>query len=280
MKRYLLKFYIILIISFNSSCRELVQDEFTEFNNIITVNSIIKANDTINLYVSLTDELNNHQLQSVDNAEIKMYNQDSILIIFFHTENGLYISDYVAQENDRYDLKIEVPNFGVVSSNCIVPEFEKLYNVNLNGYAWINDEGRINPEVSFSVLNNQSIDKYYEAIIKSFRRNSLTDTVYYLYNEFSIGLFDNILENNDTINKKIKFQRGWDESELYSFQLILRSVDYNYFQYANSYYRYQETRFPSFSNTSIIPINLYSNITDGYGIMGTYFQCESNILYP
>jgi hypothetical protein len=60
----------VMIILGITACRKLVQDEFPEFENKITVNTLIGAGDTVRLYLAYTDELNENPLEIIENADI------------------------------------------------------------------------------------------------------------------------------------------------------------------------------------------------------------------
>lgn len=96
-----------------------------------------------------------------------------------------------------------------------------------------------------------------------------------------IGIIDNVNEYGDFIEKKTGIVRTSNSSAMISmaFQLIFRTVDYNYYTYLKSIGAYEVGRNPNFTNSFIMPSNLYSNIKGGYGVMGSYSEFETDTIF-
>ncbi len=259
-----------------SSCRKIVQDEFNNFDNKITVNSILIENEFAQLHVSLTDELNEFQLKNIRNAGIEMYNQDSMLISFIYTEKGIYESEYIVKENDFFKLKVFTDN-DCVTAECVIPKRTDFSDFYVTENAWVDDEGRLQPEVHFTIPNNKLEQQYFEAYLIVYNKNAD-----FIEEEYPILYFDNIEENDETILKSAKIQMMSYSypPEKYKYQLILKSVNQNYYKYVKSLDDYNLSRYPDFSNSAIVPLNLYTNIENGYGIFCGYSQTISDTIEP
>lgn len=274
MHRVLLIFISLLLIC--SSCRKLVQDEFIDFDNKITVNSILIQDEYAQLHLSYTDELNKYELKNISNANIEMYNQDLILINFNYTENGIYISDYIVKENDSFKLKVFTDD-DCVTAECFIPEKPEILDFFVHENVWVDNEGILQPELNFTILNSKSKKLYFEAYILIYN-----ETADYVTEEYPVLYFDNVGVNADNITKSVKVQHYNFSypSEKYQYQLIIKSVDLNYYKYVKSLDDYNLSRYPNFSNASIVPTNLFSNIENGYGIFCGYSQTISDIKEP
>lgn len=276
MKKIILLSISILLLS--SSCRKIVQDKFDSFDNKITLNSILVEGETVKLHVSLTNGLNEYALSNITNAKIEMYNQDSLRINFEYGYNGLYISDYVVNENDKFILTIRTATDSIETS-CEVPLKTEILNFYVLERAWLNYEGLLQPEVNFTVPNNKSEREYFEASLL-------------IYNKFGgfvdvddpILYFDNLGEDSDSIYKKVRLKftsfSSSAEAYQYKYKLIIKSVDKNYYEYVKSFEDYNISREPNFSTSSVVPTNLYSNITNGYGVFCAYSKVCSEIVEP
>lgn len=274
MKKVLL--ICIPIFFINSSCRKLVQDEFNNFDNKITVNSILIQAEYAQLHVSLTDELNALELSNISNSSIIMYNQDSVLLSFNYVENGTYVSDYIVKENDSFKLEVFTDN-DCVSAECLIPNKPGILDFYVNENGWVDNEGRLQPQVNFTTLNSNSKEQYFEAYILIY-----DETADYVDEEFPVLYFDNVGINADNITKRVKIQHHSFSypPEKYKYQLIIKSVDFNYYQYVKSLDDYNLSRYPDFSNSSIVPTNLFTNIENGYGVFCGYSYAISDIKEP
>jgi hypothetical protein len=281
-----------------------VQDEFPEFENTVTVNTLISAGDSVKIYLAYTDELNENPLETIENAEITMSNQNWDNISFTHQGNGLYISDYIAQVNDTFNLTVVVPNEDIVTSTCVVPEPIEIIDASVDLYGWVDDEGIASPLVHLKIKNdpNKAFYGVVYAQIYSEEQSYLEnpyytddpdcseapfylDSILYIYTSCqdykAIGTIDNITENGEFIEKELGIVRTSFQYPVpkYAFQIKLRTVDYNYYTYLNSIGAYDVGRNPDFTNSFIVPSNLYSNIENGYGIMCSYSEFETDTIY-
>lgn len=288
--------YIILILSvLFTSCRELVQDEFPPYENRVTVNTIISAGDTIKVYIAYTEELNENPLTVIDNAIIKMHNQHLDDIHFIHQENGLYISDYIANVNDTLNLTITVPNKDAVTSSCVVPKPIAVHYADVDPYKWVDDEGIASPLASVKIkneINNQILGVVYARIYSKEKKYTLdttaseldyfADTIYRLDQDYiPIGTIDNINNTKEYLEYDFGVMKDYHSSSTmgFAFQIKLRTVDHNYYTYLNSIGAYEVGRHPDFSNSFIVPTNIYSNIENGTGIMCSYSEFETDTIF-
>ncbi|MDD4218386.1 MAG: DUF4249 family protein [Bacteroidales bacterium] len=287
-------YYIIFLCLLCSSCRELVQDEFPDFENTVTVNTLIGAGDTVKVYLAYTDELNGNPLEIIENAVISMSNQNLESIIFTHQGKGLYVSNFVAQVSDTFNLSVIVPGEDVVTSSCVVPEPIEIIDADLDPYGCVNDEGVAIPLAYVKIRNNFDNAFYGVVYFKSYVKEPrisedlnnpgsyTVDTVYVLNSDYkAIGTIDNINELGEFLEKEIEVFKLFDSNRIISvaFQVKLRTVDYNYYSYINSIGAYEASRYPNFSSSYIVPSNLFSNIENGYGIMGAFSEFETDTIF-
>lgn len=286
--------FIILCFSI-SSCRELVQDEFSQFEIIVTANTLISAGDSVKISLSYTDELNENPLESIENADIKMTTQNHSDISVIHQGGGVYISDYIAQPKDTVNLTVLIPHKDVVSSTCVVPEAIDIFDADVDPYGSIDDEGTAASLAYVKVKNRFDIPIYGVVYIRTYTdelRYSIDldnpeatysiDTVCVMQEDYKvIGTIDNINNYGEFLEKELKVTREFYSSNTisFAFQLKLRTVDYNYYTYINSIGAYEVGRNPDFTNSFIAPINIYTNIENGYGIMGAYSEFETDTIF-
>ena len=265
---------IIGLILLCSSCRELVQDEFDSFENKICVNSILSTDKPVNIHLSTTDELNDCALAYLEDAVIEMYNQDSIFLNFTYSGDGQYSSDYSVKEGDVFNLKIKNANESIGSS-CEIPEHAEILDFYVNKNAWVDETGHLQPEAHFTIKNQTGESQFYEAYVIIY-----DSTASYVEEEYPILYFDNEGESENTITKdvKIEMQSFSYPPIAYKYELIIKSLDRNFYEYINSIEDYLPGRYPNFSSISIVPLNLYSNIENGYGIFCGYSYSKSKMI--
>ncbi|MDD2635997.1 MAG: hypothetical protein PHW82_10910, partial [Bacteroidales bacterium] len=220
-------YYIIFLCLLCSSCRELVQDEFPDFENTVNVNTLIGAGDTVKVYLAYTDELNGNPLKIIENAVISMSNQNLENINFTHQGKGLYVSNFVAQVSDTFNLSVIVPGEDVVTSSCVVPEPIEIIDADLDPYGCVNDEGVAIPLAYVKIRNNFDNAFYGVVYFKSYVKEPrisedlnnpgsyTVDTVYVLNSDYkAIGTIDNINELGEFLEKEIEVFKLFDSNRI------------------------------------------------------------------
>jgi hypothetical protein len=272
-----------------------VQDEFPEFENAVTVNTLIGDGDTVKVYLAYTDELNGNPLEIIENAVIYMSNQNLESISFIHQGNGLYVSNYVAQIDDSFNLTVLVPNEDVVTSSCVVPEPIEIIDADVDSYGWVSDEGVASPLAYIKIKNDVNKAFYGVVYIRIYSKEPhynlnldnpddpyFIDTIYRMVGGYNaIGTISNISESGEFLEKEFGFIKSFYYSNTiaFAYQFKLRTVDYNYYTYHNSISAFEVSRYTDFSNSYVVPSNLFSNIENGYGIMGAFSEFETDTIF-
>jgi hypothetical protein len=263
-----------------------VQDEFPEFENTVTVNTIIAAGDSVKVYLAYTDELNEKPLETIENAEITMSNQNWDNISFTHQGDGMYISDYIAQVNDSLHLTVSVPGEDVATSSCVVPQPIEIQYADVDPYGWVDEEGVVSPLVHIKIKNDPNKEMYGVVYARIYveRDPPQYDPYYFTSQDYRpIGKIDNINNQSQFLEKDLGIIRSSSyypgDMTSIAFQVKLRTVEYNYYTYLNSIGAYEVGRNPNFTNTYIMPVNLFSNLENGYGIMCSYSEYETDTIF-
>jgi hypothetical protein len=151
------------------------------------------------------------------------------------------------------------------------------------------------PAVKFTFSNNPAEKLYYEARIRLIKYGSeqipdmynIVDPV--LLNEgLPLSVFSNELITDTAYTMTINYTTGSAGSSnggpitttLYPFILEVRSVSYDYYQFARQKYLYDSGRFPEFGLSSNQAFQLYTNVQNGYGIFAGYSSVISDTITP
>ncbi len=271
---------VIICISTFVSCRKIVQIEFSEFEQKITVNTIITPNSLMELHLSYTNGLTNNPLDVIENANINLFVNNKFSQQLNYRSSGIFVSDTVMESLNNYRCELYW-DADTITASCTMPDTTSLKNVSLNPYAWISIDGIACPAVSFKIKNNSSVMAYYEACIYVFERSSLSDENNFYYSDsFILQQFTNQNESEPKINKTIEFEVRTIASDTeYAYILELRTISPDYYQYMQSLILYEQGRFPSFDIGSTLTYNLYTNVQNGYGIFAAYASTFSDTLY-
>ena len=144
----------------------------------------------------------------------------------------------------------------------------------------ISRETYVNPS-SFSIENNAHTILYFEARITFYVKSVYDhDSIDYTYSEEqSVALFTNEYDIGTTLTKTIEFaSNSWGDDEKNAYVLELRALSQSAYEYLKSIELYELGRYPDFGTGSIVPYNLYNNVTNGYGIFAGYSTVFSDML--
>lgn len=291
-------FLLLAILFIFFSCRNLVQDEFPNFEKGITVNSVLVVGDTLKAHVSLADKLDTSRLGFIDNAMIALYADNEFLGNMTYTDSGRYTSDIIVETQKEYVCKVTVPGYEEVVCSQILPNspvITKIEHINIAGK---DEEGTTYPAVKISFKNNPDIATYYEIELRNiliFMEDttiSIADVIQIvdpvILNEgLPIALFSNELISDSTYTLTLNYtthqassRGGAFRTTLFPLVVELRKVSYDYYRFKKQVYLYEQGRSADGITTSMTNANLYSNVKNGYGIFAGYSSCVSDTITP
>ena len=292
MRAYSLLLFSLLTLY---SCRELVQDEFPDFQPVPTVNSILVVGDLLKVHVSLAGKLDSNKLALVDNAAVLIYVDEEYKETLINIGEGIYLSFVVVEPLKTYRCDVSISGYQTVSCSEALPEPAKISNIVHTNKAGRDEEGMTYPAITFTFNNNPAEKQYFEVIIRLIQSGhesaadleTIVDPV--ILNEgLPIALFSNDLIADSTYTMTINYTTGSAGStngeplhaNLFPFILELRSVSYNYYQYVKQLYLYEKGRYPEFLAGSITASSLHTNVKGGYGIFAGYSSVQSVKIDP
>lgn len=295
----------ILFVSINllhfSSCRQLVQDEFSYFESTPTINSILVEGKPLSICASLTEKLDTTSLLPINNATIDLYIDGKFGEQLKYSEDGIYNTNTIIKPETEYKCQIIIQNKDTIVCSQNLPIPTPILSVEHINIAGRDQEGTTFPAIRFSFHNDIKEKRYYEVVIKYFLKNqfinglkqrfawlqTISDPV--LLNEgLPIALFSNEILEDSIYTMTLNYSTGGSSSRnggpfrmnLYPFVVELRSVTYDYYRYQKQYYLYNEGRWADGLTNTTPPSPLYSNIENGYGIFAGYSVFVSDTITP
>ncbi len=283
MRNLISTFCILMLLSIG--CREKVIYEIPNFEVKPTVNGIIYPDSLICVHISLASGLENEEIVNVQDAKVILFTDEMPADTLCHVGEGWFRSTTFAKCNKTYKCLIDVNGYEQITCSTYIPKPDTLCCINHNKNAGKDEEGVIYPSVTFTIKDIPAIRQFYEVHIRFLERGNIqfaeihhiSDSV--ILNEgMSIALFSNEMIKNDeycmTLNYRTNSTSSWGDEplkmDLYPLVIELRTVSYDYYQYAKQLFFYKKGRYPEYSMNSFIPVPLYSNIKNGYGIIAGY----------
>ncbi len=295
LKAYFYTLFLAVSITLIFSCRKLVQSDFPDFKQVPTVNSFLKADSLVNVHISLASKLDTNELKGLNNAQVQLYVDDVFKELLTSSVNGVFISTTLVEPLKKYECRVDIPGYETVSCSNTIPKSSHLRDIIHISVAGKDQEGMTYPAVKFTFSNATNERSYYEARIRLIKYGTeqipdmynIVDPV--LLNEgLPLSVFSNELITDTSYTMTINYFTGSASSSnggpmtttLYPFILEVRSISYDYYQFARQKYLYDTGRFPEFGLSSNQAFQLYSNVKNGYGIFAGYSVVISDTITP
>lgn len=288
MSKYLIYITVFLSLLVVSCQKELdFKDEYKEPK--LVINSVLESGKTVK--VSITSSLtilSNKDFESVENVDVRLLNgNDELIEQLMMDTSGYYIGTTVIAENTKYKIVAEHSNYNKVSAEVLVPVKPIVNSIDTQTtFSTVNLSGK---KFTINISDNATTEDYYmiELVSSWYQYDSqipgkidsfLVKDLAWLYsqniaienssNQFFGGL--RILLRDDIFNgKNYKIEVTADaylfgENNTDSSLLRISKISTETFNYFSSIYKYNQATGNPFAN----PVQVYSNIENGFGIFG------------
>lgn len=293
-KTEFMRYTILMMMLFLSSCREKVFDTFPPFEKVPTLNSIITSDSLVLVHVSMATKLEKGPISGVENAVVQFYEDSSNQIVLQHQQEGWYKAQTRLDSCKTYHCKVQIPGYPLVSASVQIPSEPVLVNLEHIAIAGKDEEGTTYPAINFTFENNPDEVAYYEVVIKLLNNGNsaellnIVDPVL-LEEGLPIALFSNSTIENRIYTMRLNYTTGSTGSSgidgewrttLYPFVFELRMVSESYYLHKRSLKLYETGRYPEFALGGTPVFDVYSNVENGYGIFAAYVPVLSDTIYP
>lgn len=296
-------YFIFLIISI-PSCQKAIEIDRDSVTPKLVINSVLSSqNDTI--FLSLTESrdllYDKNSFPSVKGAVVKIF-ENGNKIGELQYLNDLYFIPYKVKEGSTYKVEASASSFKTVTAETTV----KSAIENTIGTVKILESGGLDASIKIVDIINE--DNFYQVSMKwmEFTDDStiINDPYYYqqpYYNNYSCTndyiveypqtdalqgencndyfLFDDATIKNSTHEFKLSTPNNnyYYSQEGYKTKVILEvsSLDYNYYTYLITKSIFQF----NFGNPFAEPVQVYSNIENGYGIFGSRSYSSDTLIF-
>ena len=289
MMKYPFLIYVSIIFLF-SSCHSLVDDEFPNYEPIPVLNSLLLADSTFKVQVSLTANLNDSATILVKNALVIIESNVDTPDTLVYTQKGWYISARTVKAGKSYTCKAIIPGYNTISASTTVPLTTEVRTVIFTDLASRGEEGEKISSFEFTIANNKTQKQYWmvqlvnEGLKSDYNFETGEWIEYYgdeeeyiymlaeqdsvLLNEANpLTLFTNKFMKGDSY--KVKFYINSNSTHLEdrsgNYYILLYTVDETYYRYLKQYYIYESAQYPSIGQSNQ-KYQMYSNVKNGLGL--------------
>jgi hypothetical protein len=292
------------IILLSASCIKEVDYSAPPFTPQLVLSSIINPDSLIKAHVGKTIAITDTSSAIVENASVFLFENGLPIDTLDYQYDGWYVSDVYPQVGFSYRLETYYPELSSVSSECSVPPPPQIDSFFFTVGELIDQEGL--PLTRFTLrLNDPDPNiNYYELILYSgnpldpiiqptqlTRITQLDDPTLIADANWNYApstlFFSDALFNGMTGEVSFNLEwGGYPSANSPPYYIEFRNISSSYYEYLKSWsvHRFnqnstQNTRDPLTLLFQGDPVELYTNVSNGYGIFGAYSQKLKDATY-
>lgn len=290
----------LILILLVSSCETTERiDDFPLRPSKLVLNSLFTADSMWTFQVSKSlSVLDNAEIKLIDNALIEIYQDDNLIESVTQQDSDKWYRSVstTPQAGIDYTVKVTAPGFGsTLIADSYVPQFVPVTEVealidtsNVGGDEWYYGSASAKMKISFS--DPAAKDNYYQLSVIA------VDTTEYFYNEewikenyyssrylssddpaisnadgdyYSTLLFYDEYFNGKDYILEVEFEE-WEYIPNRSYIIRLTSLSEESFNYFRSVMTYNNSQHDPFAE----PVEIFSNIENGFGIFAGFSMSE------
>ena len=292
-----------------SSCIKEVNVAIPQFPKKVVINSLFCPDSILKIHVSLSEGIES-DIQIVENAQIRLYENDIFIQNISYLSKGWYSSNYYPKAGMKYKIDVNIEGYDIVTAESLIPENPLISAFTcqlLEGFDL--DWGSHNSNVKLIFKDFENYSNFYELSFFSFLDNvnsaGLADSPVMnhmsdlsiladselefkpnqfffsdnLFNGLEKTVFLNYLGGTyiDPVNNVIKNS---------IFYALFKTVSPEYYNFRKSWTKHVYNQDTDIHNDDPIvllfkgdPIEMYTNVNGGYGIFAGYNQQYKEVVY-
>ncbi len=293
--KYILGLSIIIILF---SCEKIIDIEIDEKDKKIVVNGILSTDSVVKVNISKSlNILDRQDVLYLNNATVKLYENGSFIEQLNYTENGNYkTSIFKPILGNTYKVEVESSGLTSVNAENKIPNHIAINSIDTLTIEQQEDDmygygKQLECNVNFTDPANEK--NYYYLFAKAYSPtdyDNFGNPTSYAYQTIYFNSNDNIIESRINWGEGIVFSDNLIDGETYSLKLLiskydfyedtnkvffyLNSVSKDFYLYAKSYEQHMNAK----GNPFVEPVQVYENITNGYGIFAGYSSYKDSII--
>lgn len=235
----------------------------------------------------------------IEDASVLIYEDGVLLCSLEYTEDGYYVSDRYPKVGSTYTIVVNAPGYKECKATTTLYNMPVLSNMSFRDTVSVDQEGFPLSKLSFTITDNNPNHNFYEMSCRAvsdkydidiyFNKSRNTDKALAqsecLLFDNSVLLFTDKYFSNGSYNLDVIYNYSpYVAMPKYDLEITVKTISESYYEYRRSriMQEYQEEGlFENLANgetLSSIPVDIYSNIENGYGIFASYSTMTDTIM--
>ncbi len=277
---------LLLIISL-ISCTKVIDIDLPEHESKLVMNSLFRPGERFSVYLSRSSSFIGGPPPGVNNWDIKLF-QDGTLIESATSSDTVFNSFYGPKENSVYSVEISSPGFETITATDSVPSKTLITYIVSTDEVMVDELGTKLKLLKLAFSDSADETNFYEIKlhVRYLYPHWPSDTEELMTVPAHIGgipvqgfedawmnypyrnglLFDDKKFNGEECNLEIFTGVMNNDADEYELIVELNSVSEKYYKYKMQLGFYEKSLDSDIFNGVPDPIELYSNVENGYGI--------------
>lgn len=272
-----------------TSCETVIDMKLPEQPPKMVINSFFTPDSIMMLHLSKSQfVLKNQELKPITDGNISLFENGKFIGKFTHINKGFYyLPGFFPKENTQYTLNAESSGLKSVEANEIIPPKPVINRIELSSSFF---EGINYKDFIIYIQDNANEENYYMVNLIGKRYDYVYDSLTYdiidsveIYEQVNFNSQDLVFEEQVASSQAIISDKIFNGS-IYPLRLSVN--EYNFDEYSNMGYfeitiqlkqiskayaqyvlTYSKNRY---SDPFSQPVQVYSNVTNGFGIFAGY----------
>jgi len=287
MRPFLNALALFAILTSFQSCRKVIEIDLPPADSKVVVNSFFTDGNPIKVYLSKSIGVLDNIIPECNNATIILL-INNVKTDTLYPDNGYYYSHVLAERGKNYSLIVHVPDMDSVFCEDIIPEKTILQNYICTDSVLIDEDGFIINELKLDFQDSAGLSFYEVQLSAKYIIDNNYTSIWFMKNSDPIITSTGLLDYNpktliftdkmfDGKHCSVKIYFATQAYAGYNLKITFRSVSEHYYKYKERQFAYLFSLENDIFSGMSEPINLYSNITGGYGIFAGYSSDEKII---
>ncbi|MFA6129090.1 MAG: DUF4249 domain-containing protein [Bacteroidales bacterium] len=284
-------------------CRERVTDGIADFAQVPVVNSFLVADSLVKVHVSLAGKMDLIPLTVVDGATVSCFINDSVSEVLKPVGDGYYMGKTRVKTGTICRINVLVPGFDEISASDTIPGRVSPTRIEHVNFAAFNEEGQFFPAVRITFPVDQKKVQYFQVTLRLFHTEHSVQSEYhhitylidysdpvFLAEGMLIPVFSSDKIRDTTYTLQMNYGSatiGWNDPvtyirlvQYYPLVVEFKTISFQYYQYLKQLYLYNTGRYPEFQFGSYKAFPLFSNVSNGMGVVAGCAVYRSEVITP
>jgi len=279
-KNKFIAFLFLLFVTFLFACEKTIRIDIPESEKKIVINGVLSPDEDIKVTISRSLYIldpDDGKPPFLTNAVVNLFENGQFINTLSHLSNGNYSINYQASEGNTYYFEVNANDLNTATTSTKIPS-----KVNIKSMGW---EPDIHNDIQFTVKFSDpgETENYY--LIDALYSPDTNLVKYYNFyisgNEQVLDIFTThtgqIILSDEVINGKsaeISFY-AMDYLETFGiYKINLKNITRDYYLYLKSY----TLQYENIDNPFAEPVQVYHNINNGFGILGSFNVSSKTII--